>query len=55
VRGVGMEAHLIVVNLDPSLGGPFLCKCGAVPKDAAAGLHHVLFPADDVDQVDFGL
>src|SRR5262245_57007335 len=33
--------HRITTNLDPGLGGPFLCRCGAVLDDAVAGLAHL--------------
>lgn len=44
-----MEAHRIIVNLDPGLGGPFLCRCGDVLADAHAGLDHLIAADRETD------
>lgn len=33
--------HRIVLNVDPHLGGPFVCCCGLVLWDAEAAMHHL--------------
>jgi hypothetical protein len=48
---VRAAAHAAVVCLDPGHGVEFLCRCGAVLDDMAAGLQHLLNPEAPVPAV----
>ncbi len=44
-----MESHKIVLNLDPGLGGPFLCRCGLVLWDSEECINHLT--VEDIKEI----